>query len=104
MKAIDSEKKSLPGEIGRASMKYFDTPLPWRFIKDVDNIQRGLKGVPEYKSDYRVTGFLNGVYQGGLVDYIGLRPEGDFVSESKKSEGFSLPKPPSPPKPPTPNY
>jgi hypothetical protein len=101
MKAIDSEKKSLPGEIGRASMKYFDTPLPWRFIKDVDNIQRGLKGVPEYKSDYRVTGFLNGVYQGGLVDYIGLRPEGDFVPESKKSEGFSLPKPP---KPPTPNY
>lgn len=104
MKAIDSDKKSLPGEIGRASMKYFDTPLPWRFIKDVDNIQRGLKGVPEYKSDYRVTGFLNGVYQGGLVDYIGLRPEGDFVTESKKSEGFKLPEPPKPPKPPTPNY
>ena len=104
MKAIDSEKKSLPGEIGRASMKYFDTPLPWRFIKDVDNVQRGLKGIPEYKSDYRVTGFLNGVYQGGLVDYIGLRPEGDFVPKSKDSEGFSFPQPPKPPKVPTPNY
>lgn len=104
MKAIDSEKKSLPGEIGRASMKYFDTPLPWRFIKDVDNVQRGLKGIPEYKSDYRVTGFLNGVYQGGLVDYIGLRPEGDFVPKSKDSEGFSLPQPPKPPQIPKPNY
>ena len=67
--------------------------VPWRIVKDVQNVHKGLQGVPQYKSDYRVTGFLNGVYQGGLVDYIGLRPEGDFVPESKDSEKVSFPDP-----------
>ena len=105
IKSVQDDKKSTAGEIGRAIAGPMEVPfVPWRVWKDVDNIQRGLKGVPEYKSDYRVTGFLNGVYQGGLVDYVGLRPEGDFVPKSKDSEGFSLPQPPKPPQIPKPNY
>ena len=96
LKSIDSENKSLTGELGRTSGKYFDTPIPWRLVKDIDNIKRGLNGIPEYKSNYQVNGFLNGVYQGGFIEYLGQRPD-NFI-EPKESQKFSFPKMPSLPK------
>lgn len=96
LKSIDSKNKSLSGELGRTSGKYFDTPIPWRLVKDIDNIKRGLNGLPEYKSNYQVNGFLNGVYQGGFIEYLGQRPD-NFI-EPKESQKISFPKMPSLPK------
>lgn len=94
IKSVQDDKKSTAGEIGRAIAGPMEVPfVPWRVWKDVDNINRGFNGLPQYKSDYRVTGFFNGVYQGGLVDYIGLRPEGDFKPKDKDSGKIEFPDP-----------
>jgi len=98
VKAIDREKASVSGELGRIAGQPFDTPVPWRIVKDIYDLDRGLKGQEPLKSNYVVDGFFNGYFQGGLLDYLGLRPES--VSGEPKSESGppKLPSMPSMPK------
>lgn len=49
--------------------------VPWRLFRDVRNVYRGLNGLDPIKPDYTASGFWNGVFKAGLVDYLGFRPE-----------------------------
>lgn len=60
--------------------------LPWRMYKDIDNIYRGLNGIEPVKIDYNTRGFWNGFFKGGLIDYIGYRPEGEESKPLTKAE------------------
>lgn len=60
--------------------------LPWRMYKDIDNIYRGLNGIEPVKIDYNTRGFWNGFFKGGLIDYIGYRPEGEESKPLTKEE------------------
>jgi hypothetical protein len=75
-KAFDSKKKgAVSGAAGKIIGQPFNSPLPYKYIYDATNIWRGVNGLPELKTDYEVNGFLNGVFQGGIVDALGYRPE-----------------------------
>jgi hypothetical protein len=45
-----------------------------------------LQGEPMAQSKKRVTSFLNGYFKGGLVDYLGLRPDVNYDLEKVKKE------------------
>jgi len=49
-------------------------------------VKRGINGRPLIKSTFKTTGFLNGYFQGGLVDYIGLRPGENYNTKTKIQE------------------
>jgi len=65
------------GVMGDLIGSRLSTPIvPWRFTRDLQNIGRGLQGKKTLTFDYNTSGFFNGFYKGGLIDYLGLRPEG----------------------------
>lgn len=78
LKTLQNDNLSTAGQVGKVSGIAFDTPLPWRFVRDIQNLNRAVKGLPEIKSDYEKSSYWNGYYQGGFVDYIGFRPEVNY--------------------------
>jgi hypothetical protein len=74
IKSLDKEDDSTSGRIGKIIGAPADAPVPWRVVRDIDNVYRGIVGLPQVKSDYKVTGFWNGMMQGGLFDYMRMRP------------------------------
>jgi len=83
LKSIDKEETSTLGAVGQLASSPFDTPVPWRVVKDIDNIKRGIYGRPLIKSNFKTNGFWNGYFQGGLVDYVGLRPGENYKTKEK---------------------
>lgn len=80
VKNLSSDKKDgldkAFGGIGDLSGSRLSTPIvPWRVVRDANNVYRGLNGLPEIKSDYQTSGFWNGFFKGGIVDAVGLRPK-----------------------------
>lgn len=72
----DSNKlNEASGELGVMIGKRFEFPGPVRAVKDIKRIYNGtVKG--EYdETDYYVSGFGNGLFQGGVIESWGLRPE-----------------------------
>jgi len=64
------------GKVGEILGSRLSTPIiPWRMARDLISIAKGIAGVKEKKPDYKVVGFWNGFYKGGLVEHIGLRPD-----------------------------
>jgi len=71
-----------------------NAPLPWRLAKDNQVIYQGIKGQDPYHGDYKASsGFANGFFQGGIIEYLGARPkpqveEGDesFNNEILKAD------------------
>jgi hypothetical protein len=86
LKSIDRENTSTLGITGQISGSIFDTPLPWRMVKDIDNLKRGLNGLPESKPSYEAKGFVNGYFLGGAIDYVELRPGEDYVMNKQIRE------------------
>ncbi len=89
--AIKGESDKAKGAIGEAIGSKFNTPLPWRLVKDGRVIYQGVTGQDPYHANYKPsTGFLNGVFQGGAIEWLGLRPEGGAgSSNSSESSGTS---------------
>lgn len=83
LKSIDKEDQSTLGALGQVVGQPFDTPLPWRIVRDIDNIKRGMNGRPLVKSTFETNGFWNGYFQGGLSDYLGLRPGENYKIKEK---------------------
>lgn len=66
------------GAIGELSGMNFNTPVPWRIVKDGVVIYQGTTGQDPYHGDYKPSqGFFNGVFQGGLIEFLGWRPKKD---------------------------
>lgn len=83
LKSIDDENQSTLGAFGQIIGQPFDTPVPWRVFRDIDNIKRGVSGRPLVKSTFKTNGFWNGYFQGGLVDYSKLRPGENYKTKEK---------------------
>lgn len=83
LKSIDQEDQSTLGVLGQIIGQPFDLPLPWRVVRDIDNIKRGVNGRPLVKSTFKTNGFWNGWFQGGFSDYIGLRPGENYKIKEK---------------------
>ena len=73
--ASGKTQKALGG-VGQLAGSRLSTPvIPWRLVRDVSDIYRGLNGLPAIKNEYKSSGFASGYFQGGMIEQIGLRPE-----------------------------
>lgn len=86
LKSLDKEDTSTYGKAGQLTGQALNSPLAWKTVKDVQNVVRGLKGLEEIKTDYKATGFWNGYFQGGLIEYLGMRPNKENTDEKTKSK------------------
>lgn len=73
------------------------TPIiPWRVFRDSQNLMNGLNGLPPVSGGGKPTSFVNGLLKGGMLEYLGLRPNGGSSPSStedfKKSYKDSLKK------------
>lgn len=76
-----SKAKGL-GELGNVTGSHIGTPiLPYRMIRDLGGIYKGITGKPQSKFDMKNVGFWNGYFNYGLIDYIGLRPDKSFTKD-----------------------
>ena len=77
------------GGAGQLAGSRLSTPIiPWRMVRDISDIYRGLNGLPAIKHEYKASGFASGYFQGGMVEQLGLRPEDvKDVSGGRESSG-----------------
>jgi len=91
------------GDLGAMLGKRFEFPGPVRAAKDVKQIYKGLVKGEYDKTNYYTSGFMNGFFQGGIVEGFGLRkdpdfddqntPEGKFIEKQEKIKEYNaLPK------------
>ena len=67
------------GGIGQLAGSRLSTPVvPWRLVRDVSDIYRGINGLPAIKHEYKASGFASGYFQGGMIEQLGLRPENTY--------------------------
>ncbi len=95
------KKSKASGDLGSMLGKRFELPGPLRAAKDVKQIYKGIAKGEYEEANYYTSGFLNGFFQGGIIEGLGLRKDPDFLKE-QKGESFgtkplSLPKPPNVP-------
>lgn len=69
----DDSSEKTAGYLGKAVGSAFDTPLPWRLYNDGLNVIKEAKGQKPYKTDYNATSFASGLFQGGMIEAVGLR-------------------------------
>jgi len=95
---IFSDKENKYGSAGSLIGSKLNTPAPYNFAKDIRDVYRGVTKQPEIKTEYKSSSFLNGFFQGGLIDYLGKRP-GELQSDidlRKEMEERSIPTIPKP--------
>jgi len=81
---IKGQTDKMWGAIGEAVGSKLNTPLPWRLVKDGVVLYQGVTGQDPYHGNYQASkGFMNGVFQGGFIEWLGGRP--DAVSSSSSS-------------------
>jgi hypothetical protein len=74
--AASGKTQKALGGAGQLIGSRLSTPIiPWRVVRDVRDIYRGLNGLPEVKFDYKSSGFGSGYFQGGMMEQLGLRPK-----------------------------
>lgn len=74
--AASGKTQQALGGVGQLAGSRLSTPIiPWRVVKDVRDIYRGLNGLPEIKHEFKASGFASGYFQGGMIEQLGLRPE-----------------------------
>jgi hypothetical protein len=72
------------GDLGAMLGKRFEFPGPLKAAKDIKQIYKGIAKNKYDKTDYYTSGFLNGFFQGGMVEGFGLRKSPDFDTNSEE--------------------
>lgn len=68
-------KEKVLGKVGEVVGGVLGTPVPWRAVRDGQNIWLGAKGEQPYKiSSQPPKGFFEGLFRGGFIDYIKNNP------------------------------
>ena len=86
-------------ETGKVLGSTVGVPIPWRLIRDVDQIWVGASGGEPYKIDNtKPQTFMEGYFKGGVIDYLGYAPKpaesNTFSTETVsylKEKGIELP-------------
>jgi len=69
------------GDLGAMLGKRFELPGPLRAAKDMKQIYKGVVKGEYDKTNYYTSGFMNGFFQGGIIDMWGLRKDPDFIED-----------------------
>ena len=80
------------GALGESFGGKFNLPLPWRVVKDAQILYQGITGQDPYHGNYKPsTGFFNGVFKGGAIEWFGIRPKGEYQQSSYNEKDRSNP-------------
>ena len=64
--------------MGGVTGSLFGSPLPWRLVRDIDNVVTDITGGQPYKvSNAKSTTWYQEALKGGMIDWMGLAPHGD---------------------------
>jgi len=64
------------GALGEVIGSKLNAPLPWRLVKDGQVLYQGVTGKDPYSGDFTPSeGFWNGIFKGGSIEYLGVRPK-----------------------------
>jgi hypothetical protein len=81
------------GAFGELVGSKMNAPLPWRLARDGQTLYQGVKGQDPYHGDYRPSsGFFNGYFQGGVIEWLGGRPAHQIEPKEKTFKIYSKPK------------
>ena len=86
VKSLQDKNSYSAGALGVLLGQVISTPGAWRILRDTKRLYKELQGEPMEQTKIRVTSFLNGYFKGGLVDYLGLRPDVNYDLEKVKKE------------------
>lgn len=76
--AVKGDRQKAWGALGEAIGSKINAPLPWRLVKDGQVIYQGIIGQDPYHGDYKPSeGFMSGVLQGGVIEWLGGRKKVD---------------------------
>lgn len=76
------------GKIGSVLGSKAQAPLPWRTVRDIQNIYRGLEGLPPIKVNYTTNGFWDGYFSGGFIDFINMKPTKENTTTSNDYDKY----------------
>lgn len=62
------------GDVIGGKMSLPSIPYPYKFTRDVQNLYLGITGRDQIKPDFTSSGFANGFYRTGMIEFLGLRP------------------------------
>jgi len=81
------------GAFGESVGGKLNAPVPWRLIKDGKVLYQGVKGEDPWHGNYKPSeGFLSGILQGGVIEWLGLRPMPES-SQNPQRPKIERPKP-----------
>ena len=84
---IKGQQGKMWGAIGEAVGSKLNTPLPWRLVKDGVVLYQGVTGQDPYHGNYQASkGFMNGVFQGGFIEWLGGRPNANSSSSNDSNK------------------
>lgn len=88
--AFKGDTKTAAGQTGEVMGGIVGFPVPWRLVRDGQQIFQGTTGDNVYKVDNRPSqSVLEGYFKGGLVDYLGFAPEQqDPLADQKNNPVF----------------
>jgi len=79
-KGTEPSNAKAMGYIGNAVGSSFELPFfSMRFVRDLDQIVKGVRGKSTPASDYESVGFGNGFFNYGAFDYVGFRPDRTYM-------------------------
>ncbi len=92
---VKGENEKALGKVGQ--LNPFGAPLPWRMVRDIDQIVVGATGGEPYRvPSGNPEGFWEGYWRGGMKEYITIRKNGmpentqEFTPDELKSESFKI--------------
>ena len=65
------------GGIGKVIGSKFTAPIPWRTMRDVQNIYRSLYGLEPIKTDYKPKDYWDGYFKGSFTEFIMMQKDRD---------------------------
>jgi len=85
--SVKGEKDRAWGAFGELAGSKMNAPLPWRLFRDGQVLYQGVTGQDPYSGDYRPSsGFFNGYLQGGVIEYLGWRPNAAIDPDAQIKE------------------
>ena len=77
----DISSKGDGTKLGVALGQFFNAPTPWRLVRDIESIYRGVTGKPQRARSPKPKGFVEGFFTYGMINYL-KQKEGTYKEQA----------------------
>jgi len=78
--AVKGDFQTAKGQLGEVAGGIVGFPVPWRLVRDGQQIVQGVSGDNPYKVDNSPSqSIFEGYFKGGLLDYLGATPKPEYL-------------------------